>query len=372
MTQFVKPGATLGIIGGGISSYLLGMTAHQMGLKTVILAASQTNIALSMADIPLVGAATSGADLVQLAELSTIVTYLDENVDGDQLQSLTNTNQLPSKTELLTITQDRYLERVMFEDANLNILPYAQVLTPGDIESAVEAVGFPCILKPMQKGLGVDQQIKLTQMSDIDSVRQLLQARPYIVEAWLDHPLQLTVYAAKNQDSVRVLPVVEMQKHHQHLQADIVPARVSADTAAEVARIATTLAGTVEYTGVFALELFVNQSGTLYVNRMIPMPNMHANILELATGISVYELHLRALLGWPLPEVGLQQAGIMIPLRQSDEAAVLTQIQIKPQWRFNFYPNGNHFVGDVKIMGELPNIEREINATGHFQIKERK
>ncbi|KRM73087.1 ATP-grasp domain-containing protein [Lacticaseibacillus brantae] len=372
MAQFIKPDATLGIIGGGLSAFMLAQTAHTLGFKTVILATSQTDIALTVADIPLVGEMTNGAVLAQVAELSTIVTFIDEFVDGDLLQSLTTPAQLPSTTDLLSVTQDRYLERVFFEDENLNILPYAQVLTQNDIESAVDSVGFPCILKPMQKGFGTDQQIKLTQWSDIDAVRQLLQERPYIVEAWLDHPVQLTVFAAKAGDDIQVFPVIEQDMHRQKLRADISPARVSVATQAEVSRIATSLAKAINYTGVFGLELLVNQSGTLYVNRIIPMPTFNGMLMTTTTGYSIYELHLRAILGWPLPTVRPQNPGVMLPVLPGDADAVMTQVQIKPDWRFTFYPEGNHFIGDIQIIGDLPTIVREVNATGHFHIEERK
>lgn len=91
--------------------------------------------------------------------------------------------------------------------------------------------------------------------------------------------------------------------------------------------------------------------------------------MQCTSDISEYELHLRAILGWPLPELELAEDGVAIPLRQKDMDAVLTQIQIKPDWRFAFYPTGNELVGEIEIVGDLKAIKDSINATGHFVIQ---
>lgn len=99
----------------------------------------------------LVGTSSDAAALQQLADRTTLITYMDENVDSEALAAATAPEQLPSGVRILDVVQDRYLEKVFFEDLNLNILPYAQVVTANDIAKAVEVVGFPAILKPIQK-----------------------------------------------------------------------------------------------------------------------------------------------------------------------------------------------------------------------------
>ncbi len=86
-------------------------TASLMGMRTVVLAPTQTDIALEKADIPLVGQADDREALKELTQLSTVMTFTDENVDGAVLAELATSSQLPSGTDILTVTQDRYLER---------------------------------------------------------------------------------------------------------------------------------------------------------------------------------------------------------------------------------------------------------------------
>lgn len=369
MTQFISPGATIGIIGGGVSAFRMADTASLMGMRTVVLAPTQTDIALEKADIPLVGQADDREALKELTQLSTVMTFTDENVDGAVLAELATSSQLPSGTDILTVTQDRYLEKVFLDDLNMNILPYTQVITPSDINEAIDTIGYPALLKPIQKGMGVDQQLLLATPADVDRAKQLLQQRPYILEAYLQNIKEVAVMVAKADKEIRIGPVIQNYFEHHQLKASSVRADVDPAVIVEIRRIAEKIAKKLDYNGIFSLEFFLAVNGTLYVKRVFPGPKLYGHLMQCTSDISEYELHLRAILGWPLPELELAEDGVAIPLRQKDMDAVLTQIQIKPDWRFAFYPTGNELVGEIEIVGDLKAIKDSINATGHFVIQ---
>ncbi|MCI1986441.1 MAG: ATP-grasp domain-containing protein [Lactobacillus sp.] len=368
MPQFIKPGAVIGIIGGGVRAYHLALAARKIGMHTIVMAPQDGDIAFEVADMRLIGGPSDAGALQRLVDLAQVITFVDENVDGTTLAAIARPEQLPSGIDIFSVTQDRYLEKVFLDDLNMNILPYAQVVTAKDIAAAVEAVGFPSILKPIQKGIGVDQQLRLTQPEDVKRAEQLLQQRPYVLEAWLDDPTEYSVLVAKSGDTVKVMPVVENQFTNHQLRSSLVPAGGGAAVTEEIQRIARVLAEHIEYTGVFGIELFMTASLTLYVKRIFPGPQLNGNLLATTTGISEYAMHLRALLGWPLPDVTLLRGGALLPLRSDDKAATMTQIQIKPEWQFEFYPEGNPIIGQIAVLGDRETITHTINATDYFHI----
>ncbi len=194
MTNFIEPGATVGIIGGGAAALQLVRAAHNLGMHAAVLARTNGDAALTEAEFPLVGRSTDVDALQQLRDLSSVITYIDESVaDATTIDDLVPADKVPGGTDFLAMTQDRYLEKVFLEDLNMNVLPYAQVVTADDIDKAVNAVGFPSILKPIQKGIGQDQQLALTNDADIWRAKGLLEKRPYIVEAWLDQPREFAI-----------------------------------------------------------------------------------------------------------------------------------------------------------------------------------
>ncbi|MFD1483641.1 ATP-grasp domain-containing protein [Lacticaseibacillus baoqingensis] len=368
MPHFIKPGAVIGIIGGGVRAYHLVLAARKLGMHAIVMAPADGDIAFEVADMRLLGGPTDTAALQRLVALAQVITFVDENVDGTALAAVARPEQLPSGIDIFSVTQDRYLEKVFLDDLNMNILPYAQVVTPNDIAAAVETVGFPAILKPIQKGIGVDQQLRLLEPEDVKRAEQLLQQRPYVLEAWLDEPTEYSVLVAKSGETIKVMPVVENQFSNHELRSSVVPAAGGAAVMQEIQRIARVLAEKIDYNGVFGIELFMTASLTLYVKRIFPGPQMNGHILAATTGISEYTMHLRALLGWPLPDVTLLRGGALLPLRKADRAAAMTQIQIKPAWQFDFYPEGDPLIGQIAVLGDRDAIKNTINATDYFQL----
>ncbi len=368
MTDFIQPGAGIGIIGGGPLAYSMANAAKAMGMNTIVLAPSESDPALALADIPLIGHATDAAALARLAEVATVVTFANENVDGDALAQLTTKRQLPSGVDILAVTQDRYLEMVFLDDLNVNILPYAQVVGPSDLTKAIESVGLPAILKPIQKDMGADQQLRLTSQADVQRAQQLLQQRPYILEAWLDRPTEYAVTVVKSGDEVRVMPVVQTVFARHQLQAAFVPATGGQAVHHEITRVAKLIAAHLDYTGAFGIELFMTANQSLYVKRIYPAPQLTNHVLASTTGFSPVALHLRALLGWPLPALSLLRPGVMIPLRAEDAGAAMTQVRIKPDWQFEFYPSGSDLIGMMTIYKPLVEAAQLLNATDHFHL----
>ena len=72
----------------------------------------------------------------------------------DAYKGISDHDRLPQGIDILSITQDRYMEKVFFEDQNLNTAPYAMVVNLDDVRREIESIGYPAVLKPTQKGLG--------------------------------------------------------------------------------------------------------------------------------------------------------------------------------------------------------------------------
>lgn len=75
MAGFVEPGATIGIIGGGVGAYQLARAAKNIGMRVAVLTTRADDVALQGADIRIVG--TDRAAYERLAVCS-VVTFSDE------------------------------------------------------------------------------------------------------------------------------------------------------------------------------------------------------------------------------------------------------------------------------------------------------
>ncbi len=76
----LKPGSTIGIIGGGQLGRMLAMAAARLGYETVILEPQADCPAAQAANRQIVAAYDDAEALAQLAAASDVVTYEFENV----------------------------------------------------------------------------------------------------------------------------------------------------------------------------------------------------------------------------------------------------------------------------------------------------
>lgn len=353
VTAVIYPDSMIGIIGGDANSKMLALTAKKYGFRVGILTDTLDSPAAGIADFTEMGDLNSVTNLQKLAQFCNPIAYQYENIDASALDQL-NTVNLPQGTDILAITQDRQLEKVFFESHNLNIAPYATIVDINDIYDAVNAIGYPCVLKPIQKSYGQQFQRVLYNEADIAGCEKYLSSGTYILESWIPYESELTIMVAKDADKqLTYMPVVENVFVKHELFETIVPARIKPPVLAEVQRIAELVGKQLNYIGVFGIEFYLTATGTLYVKRLVPGPHTSGNIFNEATNISQYELHLRTLCHWPLPKIKLISPAVSVTIPQRLISETFTQVLIKPDWHFYYY---------------LDNAQGENDRAGHITI----
>lgn len=369
MTKFIAPGSCIGIIGGGLTAFQMARAARLLGMKTVVLTAKAEDIALKAADLRIIGCPNDPQVLAELQKHVDVVTYTDETaVNADVLADTMRPDQLPSGSEVLSFTQDRYLEKVFLEDLQLNVLPYEQVVTPDDIHKAIDELGYPAVLKSMQRGDGTDRHLRLDNEADAWRVRGLMAQRPMIMEAWLKAPRRLATVCVKSDSGLQVLPLVEMTTSETGHDAVIEPAQVDGAVLIESLRITEKVAEKLTYQGVFSVEYFLTAEGALYVEKVAPGPRLYGDVMGAVASDDQYTLHLRAILGWPVPTIPIDGSAVLIPLSADMLPAVSTQIQIKPHWRWQFFPHSSPLLGELSVRGPLIEALDTLAATEQFAV----
>ena len=102
-----------------------------------------------------------------------------------------------------------------------------------------------------------------------------------------------------------VFDITENRHHNHILHTSVVPAGIDRATADAARRIGTTIAEALRYVGVLAVELFLvrgNDGETLLVNEIAPRVHNSGHWTLDACQHSQFELHVRAVAGWPLPD----------------------------------------------------------------------
>jgi len=335
---FIAPGKTLGIIGGGSETYLFELEAKRMGFRTVLLTTEEDDIATQASDAYLVGDLDGSENLAELGHRSDLLLYMDENFDSDILESLEKEYDVVQGSNMLAIVQDRYIERTFLNSLKINVPPFFSIVTVDDIKKAVEEIGFPCMIKPIQKNQNVLRRHVLYNESDVEHVQSLLANGTYILEAWIDTKEEYSIMVSKSKNGkIHTFPMIREIYDGSHLMSSYLYKKNDPEVEAEIQRVALIIANNIEYVGIFGIGFIISNSGVLYVKRIFPGINYSANVYQEATGVSQFELHIRAICDWPIPEIYPLINAATLKIIEGNLPQSLDLLQEKAQWKFNYY-----------------------------------
>ncbi|WP_201307435.1 ATP-grasp domain-containing protein [Companilactobacillus farciminis] len=374
---FIAPGKTLGIIGGGSETYIFELEAKRMGFRTMLLTDEEKDIATQAADSFLVGTLENLENLSELGRRSDLLLYMDENFDSTLLKKLSEDFNVVQGADLLGIAQDRYIERTFLNDLNINVPPFFSIVTVNDIKKAVEEIGFPCALKPIQKNQTILKRHILYNAEDVEQVQKLLQDGTYILEAWIDTKAEYSIMVSKSKDKkIHTFPMIREIYDGTHLMSSFIYKKNNPDVEAEMQRVALMVAENVDYVGVFDIGFILSQSGVLYVKRIFPGINYSANVYQEATGISQFELHIRAICDWPIPEIFPMVNAATLKIIEGNLPQSLDLLQEKAQWKFNYYTGfkaknqADRDVGYISIFSDdVEELKNDILTTNIWRVE---
>lgn len=367
--KFLLTNNTIGIIGGGQLGRMMALAAKAMGYRIIVLDPTADCPAAQVSDEQIVADYDDKVALRELSEKADVVTYEFENIDYDALKMTQNLVSVPQGSELLSITQDRILEKAYLESANINIAPYAVIVDKEEIESEIKSIGYPAVLKTAQGGYDGKGQVVLHDANDIDTAARLLRYGSCVLEAWIPFEKEISIVVARNLDGqVETFPVAENMHVNNILHTTIAPANVTDDVHEEAEEIAKKLADVLQLCGVLAVEMFVTNSGAIYVNELAPRPHNSGHFTIEACSISQFTQHIRAIVGLPLVKPELLKPAVMINILGQHVEAVNEHMADYPQWFVHYYGKKeakiNRKMGHITVLTDEPKaILSEIEET---------
>ncbi|STY42939.1 N5-carboxyaminoimidazole ribonucleotide synthase [Listeria grayi] len=358
-SNYLRPNQTIGIVGGGQLGRMMALAAKAMGYRIAVLDPAEDCPAGQVSDQHLIARYDDKAALQKLAELSDVVTYEFENVDYEALKEIEGSVRLPQGTDLLSITQDRILEKAYLESANINIAPYAVIVSRDEIEAEINSIGYPAVLKTAQGGYDGKGQVVLSDANDIEEAEKLLKYGSCVLEAWIPFEKEISVVVARNaRGQIETFPASENVHKRNILHTSRVPAFINQETHGEAEGIAHKLAEVLNLQGVLAVEMFVTKSGAIYVNELAPRPHNSGHYTIEACTISQFTQHIRAIVGLPLLKPELLKPAVMVNILGQHVAPLEEEIPNYPRWYVHYYgkkeARENRKMGHITILTDKP------------------
>ncbi len=293
----------VGILGGGQLARMLALSGAPLGLRFLVL--DNTSDACAGQFVPMVvGDYRDENALAEFASKVDVATFDFENVPSESAQWLAERIPVFPSPRALAIAQDRLAEKNLFRELEISVAPFADIASLESLHQAIAQIGLPCILKTRRLGYDGKGQFRIKTSDDIQSAWDALGTQAekvgLILEGFVAFQREISVVAVRGRDGeFRAWPLTENWHENGVLSASLAPANDCEGVQANALAYAKRVAESLEYVGVFALELFL-KDGELFANEMAPRVHNSGHWTIEGAETSQFENHLRAVLGLPL------------------------------------------------------------------------
>lgn len=288
----------IGIIGAGQLGQMLALAGFPLALQFRFLDSSPESPGAQVAPI-VVGGFDDIKALRKLAGEVDVVTYEFENVPVAALREMAAARPCFPPVDALRVSQDRILEKELFNRLGIPTPPYRAVDTLADLEAGVAALGLPCVLKTRRLGYDGRGQRVLKKRFDVGPAWEALGNVPLILEGFVKFDREVSIVGARStRDETRAYPIVTNTHREGILRVTVAPTRDARLQRAAESHLRRVL-DHFGYAGVLTIEFFV-AGGRLIANEMAPRVHNSGHWTIEGAVTSQFENHLRAILGLPL------------------------------------------------------------------------
>lgn len=207
---------------------------------------------------------------------------------------------------LLTMNREG-IRRLAAEGLGVMTSPYRFASDFDEFKDAVNAVGIPCVVKPIMSSSGHGQSV-IKSESDIEKSWQIAQeggragAGRVIVEGFVKFDYEITLL------TVRSIAGTSFCEPIGHIQVDgdyrysWQPQQMTQEAKSKAQGIARKVTDALGGYGIFGVELFVKGDDVIF-SEVSPRPHDTGMVTMISQDLSEFALHARALTGLPVPGI---------------------------------------------------------------------
>lgn len=199
------------------------------------------------------------------------------------------------------------IRRLAAEELGLPTSPYRFADTYEEFRAAIDAIGLPCVVKPVMSSSGHGQStIKTADQIDAAWHEAMEGGRAgagrVIVEGFVKFDYEITLLTVRScSGTTYCQPIGHIQVNGDYRQS-WQPQPMTADALAQAQDIAKHITDALGGYGIFGVELFVKGNEVIF-SEVSPRPHDTGMVTMISQDMSEFALHARALLGLPVPEI---------------------------------------------------------------------
>jgi phosphoribosylglycinamide formyltransferase 2 len=302
--------------------------AQRLGLETIAVDRYENAPAMQVAHRSYVVDMLDGEALRRVIEKEKpdLVVPEIEAIATETLVDLENEGfRIVPTAKAVNLTMDREgIRRLASEELGIPTAKYAFADTLYELRNAVLKIGTPCVIKPIMSSSGKGQTV-CRSVEDIEwSWNEAMaggrgkKAR-MIVEEFIQFDSEITLLTVRSASGTTFCaPIGHVQKDGDYIES-WQPHEMSQTKIIEAQDIAKKITDALGGYGVFGVELFLSPQG-VYFSEVSPRPHDTGMVTMVTQDLSEFALHVRAILGYPIPNVQLLKPGASHTIKTTKES----------------------------------------------------
>ncbi|MGD1896848.1 MAG: formate-dependent phosphoribosylglycinamide formyltransferase [Phormidesmis sp.] len=310
------------LLGSGELGREVALEAMRLGVEVIAVDAYENAPAMQFAHRSYVANMLDGsalAELVSTVEPDLIVPEVEAIATQTLIQLEADGWRVIPTAKATNLTMDREgIRRLAAEELGLRTSPFRFASSAEEYRQAVEAVGLPCVVKPVMSSSGKGQ-------STVRSADEIEAAWTYafeagrgdearvIVEGFVAFETEITLLTVQSASGVHFCPPIGHVQVSGDYRESWQPCGLHPETLKRCQEMAAKVTAALGGWGLFGVELFIagpaDQAQTVYFSEVSPRPHDTGMVTMVSQNQSEFALHVRAILGLPVGEIELMRPG---------------------------------------------------------------
>jgi len=184
-----------------------------------------------------------------------------------------------------------------------------------ELVDAVAYTGMPCVVKPLMSSSGKGQSVIRTEADWQHAWDYALEGsrgdlKEVIVEGFIDFDYEITLLTVTQKDGPTLFcPPIGHRQERGDYQESWQPMPMQPEHLEEAQQMAADVTKALGGAGIWGVEFFITKEGA-YFSELSPRPHDTGMVTLAGTqSLNEFELHARAVLGIPVPQVKLERNG---------------------------------------------------------------
>ena len=208
---------------------------------------------------------------------------------------------------IYTMNRDRIRE-LAAQKLGVRTAKYAYATSLEELKQVSATIGFPNVVKPVMSSSGKGQSVVKSE-SEVDRAWEYAiegargDTQKIIVEEFIDFEIEITLMTVKHWDAPTIFcPPIAHRQERGDYQESWQPAEISPNQTQAAEDIAKKVTDALGGAGIFGVEFFITQNEVIF-SELSPRPHDTGMVTLISQNLNEFELHLRAILGLPIPKI---------------------------------------------------------------------